>query len=211
MFFPSTLVISTNHKVLTNQIHILMAQLGHTSVENNPDIFILSQKEDYSIENIRKIKKFLSQKPYSHQNKIVILPQADLLNIESQNTLLKTLEEPGLDNYFILTTTKPYVLISTILSRCHLVRPKSLPMKSELLPVSFPSAISSALELSETLSKDKAGLLSYLEQQISIYQQLLATHPDPAIAHKISKLVKTTQLINANIDPRTALDFLFLS
>lgn len=210
MFFPSTLVIAIDNATLDKQTNLLLANLGHTSIQNNPDIFILSQKEDYSVENIRQIKKFLSQVPYSHPNKIVIIPQADLLNLESQNTLLKSLEEPGPDNYFILSTTKPNHLIPTILSRCHFIRLKSSTISSHPA-VKFPSSINESLILADDLAKDKASVLPYLEQQLQTHQRLLAQNPDQVLAHKINKIIKTIQLLNANVDPKTAIDFLFLS
>ena len=50
--------------------------------------------------------------------KIVFIKQADLMSIEAQNSLLKILEEPGKNNYFILHANNKYKLLPTILSRC---------------------------------------------------------------------------------------------
>jgi len=203
MLFPSTLVVSDNLDSITP----ILKNLGHFSVENNPDVFLVSE---YSIDHIRTINNFLSLSPYSHTSKIVVIPQAHLLNIESQNTLLKNLEEPGANNYFILITTRPNALISTILSRCQII--KDQPAKS-LLPaiLKFPKSIAECLSLSETLPKDKVELLTYLNQQIELYQQELIKDPSATNSRLINKLIKATQMLPANIDPKSVTDFLLLS
>jgi len=70
------------------------------------------------INSIRDIKKFLSMNYDEIGYRFVIISDAHLMNEESQNALLKSLEEPPGKVIFILTT--PYVskLRSTIASRC---------------------------------------------------------------------------------------------
>lgn len=55
------------------------------------------------------------------KKRVVIISQADKLNIESQNALLKLLEEPREDVLFILETHTLEPLISTIKSRCWII------------------------------------------------------------------------------------------
>jgi hypothetical protein len=204
MLFPSTLFISPNPVSLDSYLQ----ELGHTALENNPDIFIVS---DYSVENIRSIKKFLSQKPYSHQCKIVYIPQADLLNSESQNTLLKNLEEPGENNYFFLTTAKPHALLPTVVSRCHQIRLSASSITPLQKPLVFSGSLVQKLALSESLVNDKSTVLAYFEDQLSIYQQKLISSPTTENSLIISKLIKAVQMLNANVDPKSTLDFLLLA
>ena len=115
--FPSTLIISSDQSAIDCLINQICTQINNQISTNNPDIFILNQDTGWTIESIRQIKHFISQKPFNHSNKIIIIYQADNLNSESQNAILKTLEEPGNDNYLILTTSKPSKLLPTIISR----------------------------------------------------------------------------------------------
>lgn len=204
MLFPSTLFISRT----TVPIEKYLKELGHTTLENNPDILVIN---DYSIENIRTINKFLSQKPYSHSTKIVYIPNADLLHLESQNTLLKNLEEPGNNCYFILTTAKPSALLPTIISRCRQIRLTSANILSSDKPMPFSGSLSQKLSLSETLTADRTTVLPYLENQLSTYQKLLVANPNQETATIITKIIKAIQMLNANVDPRAAIDFLLLS
>ena len=78
-------------------------------------------------------------------------------------------------------------------------------------PLSFSGSLSQKLLLSETLTADKTTVLPYLEQQLTIYQKLLVADPDPATALFINKIIKAVQMLNANVDPKAAVDFLLLS
>ena len=60
-------------------------------------------------------------KPYHGHAKVFIIDEAELLGNEAQNLLLKTLEEPPPNTFFILVTTRPDTLLPTILSRCQTV------------------------------------------------------------------------------------------
>jgi DNA polymerase-3 subunit delta' len=53
---------------------------------------------------------------------VFIISNAEEMNAEASNSLLKTLEEPSSDSVFILTTAQKEQLLPTILSRCQLVQ-----------------------------------------------------------------------------------------
>jgi len=76
------------------------------------------------IDQIRNIKKFLSQKSIESEKKIVLIHDAHLLNEAASNCLLKTLEEPS-NGIIILLTSKLNLLLDTIKSRCQKVKFKS--------------------------------------------------------------------------------------
>jgi hypothetical protein len=211
MLFPSTLVISSDIATLTKYLDAITHELGHYPLTNNPDVFLLNNPEDYTIENIRRIRNFLSQNPYSHSSKMVIIPKANLLNPESQNTLLKNLEEPGPNNYFVLATNIPAALLPTIISRCHLIRLNQNTTHTTTKSLLFPSDVPSALSMSDTLPKNKDDLLSYFEDQLLVFQQLLIESPSKETTKIITKLIKTIQMVKANVEPRAAIDFLLLS
>ena len=82
---PSTLFISSDTAQIDVYINQLCQQLENKISLNNPDIFIINQNTGWTIDLARQIKNFISQKPFNHPNKIVIIYQADNLNIESQN------------------------------------------------------------------------------------------------------------------------------
>lgn len=207
MLFPSTLIVFSATKDLDIQLKDLANQVGHKINPNNPDIFSINSNSGYSIDIIRQTKHFLSNKPFSHQTKIVLIHDAHKLLIEAQNALLKILEEPGKENYIFLTSSKPLFLLPTILSRCHTIRLAPDSLTGDIKPI-FNKI---DLNLSEELSKDKITVLPQLEKQLIAYHQLLVSDPNPITVRIIEKIIKAIQMINVNVDPKSAIDYLMLS
>src|SRR3989339_1010875 len=97
MLFPSTLITGNNTSLIDQTVSDICQKLKTDLNPNNPDTLLINT--DYSIDQIRSLRSFLAQKPFSHQNKLVVIQNADQLHHEAQNALLKILEEPGANNY----------------------------------------------------------------------------------------------------------------
>lgn len=93
--------------------------LDTEKLENHPD-FVILDEEEVSIERLREFMESLSFKPFLGAYKVAIINNAEKLNLQSQNALLKTLEEPSQSTILILVSSR--TLISTILSRCQVMR-----------------------------------------------------------------------------------------
>lgn len=92
---------------------------------NHPDhLEIIPDPETRKIrlESIRELQARLALKPSESHCQTVIIHDADLLNIESQNSLLKILEEPPANVHFILLSSAYQNLFATIRSRCQIIR-----------------------------------------------------------------------------------------
>ena len=61
-------------------------------------------------------------KPFSGKRKVAIIDDADFLNVEGANSLLKTLEEPPSNSILILIGTSEQQQLSTIVSRSQVIR-----------------------------------------------------------------------------------------
>ncbi|MGC2061562.1 MAG: DNA polymerase III subunit delta' [Thermodesulfovibrionales bacterium] len=85
----------------------------------HPD-FLLVAPEDriIKIDEIRMIEEALSYKPFEGRRKVIIIDEAEAMNISAANAFLKTLEEPPAESVVILITAKPGALPDTIRSRC---------------------------------------------------------------------------------------------
>jgi len=98
------------------------------SISSNFEKTIKSGSEIIKIAQIRNIKTFLGQKSINSEKKIVLIIDSHLLNEAASNCLLKTLEEPS-NGIFILLTSKLNLLLDTIISRCQIIRFRSLSSK----------------------------------------------------------------------------------
>lgn len=211
--FPSTLIIGKSKDFINQKIDQICATLNHQFNQNNPDIFLIDENSGWGIDQIRKINNFISQKPFCHQSKIVIILETQNLNNESQNALLKNLEEPGENNYIILTTNKTKSILPTIISRCQTIKLTGAIHKSSSTKklIEITGNLNKDLALSEKLGKNKEEILPMLENELYLYQQELVQKPNLVTQKIIEKIIKAIQMINANVDPKSALDYIFLS
>ena len=88
---------------------------------NNPDIMhirIMENKKGICVEQIRELHKETCIKPFREEFKVIIIHDADTMNIASQNAILKLLEEPPDYVRFILLVKDSGKLLQTIQSRC---------------------------------------------------------------------------------------------
>ncbi|MBR1701604.1 MAG: DNA polymerase III subunit delta' [Lachnospiraceae bacterium] len=88
---------------------------------NQPDIIRLNHEKPntISVDDIRKqINGDVAIKPYSSPYKIYIINEAEKMNTQAQNALLKTLEEPPEYAVILLLTANINALLPTIVSRC---------------------------------------------------------------------------------------------
>lgn len=83
------------------------------------DIVEIDAASHRRIEDIRNIQEHIGFKPLQGKYKVFIIDEAHSLTEEASNALLKTLEEPPAHAIFILATTDPDRIISTVLSRLH--------------------------------------------------------------------------------------------
>lgn len=85
----------------------------------HPDFFLISPEDRHiKIEDIRVIEDALSFKPFEGRKKVVIIDDAETMNISAANAFLKTLEEPPEDCVILLISSRPGLLPATVRSRC---------------------------------------------------------------------------------------------
>jgi DNA polymerase-3 subunit gamma/tau len=82
------------------------------------DLIEIDAASNRGIDQIRELKEKIEFSPSEGKYKVYIIDEVHMLTKEAFNALLKTLEEPPEHVIFILATTEPHKLPSTILSRC---------------------------------------------------------------------------------------------
>jgi DNA polymerase-3 subunit delta' len=81
-----------------------------------------SYKSAVTVDEIRKVSRFLSLTSHDGGYRVVIVDPADDMNVNAANALLKNLEEPPARTLFILIAHSLGRLLPTIRSRCQIVR-----------------------------------------------------------------------------------------
>ncbi|MDE7185861.1 MAG: DNA polymerase III subunit [Lachnospiraceae bacterium] len=97
---------------------------------NHPDIIYVTHEKPnvISVDNIRQqVNGDIDIKPYSGEYKIYVIDEAEKMNVQAQNALLKTLEEPPAYAVILLLATRAEAMLQTILSRCVVLNTKPVP------------------------------------------------------------------------------------
>jgi DNA polymerase-3 subunit delta' len=74
--------------------------------------------ENIKIEKVRNVLKFLNKSTYLSNVKVILLDNAENLNLHSSNALLKVLEEADNKTFFFIIHNNNYKILNTIKSRC---------------------------------------------------------------------------------------------
>ena len=88
--------------------------------KSNPNfisIDVIDDKKSIDINQIRNLISTLNKSSFNNKPRFVLIDNIELLNINSVNALLKILEEPNDNIYFILINNNKKIL-STLKSRC---------------------------------------------------------------------------------------------
>ena len=99
----------------SNNDHELITNMTHPNILN---IKKTNDKKNIEIDQIREIVKFTNQSSFNNKARFIIIDDAEFLNINSSNALLKNLEEPNENVFFILIFNSDMSLLDTIKSRC---------------------------------------------------------------------------------------------
>ena len=86
---------------------------------NFPDVMVISpDKNLLKINQMREMKTSAYLKPMIGRKRIFVLEDADKMNDEAANSVLKILEEPPEFTHIVLIAHNPYLILPTIHSRC---------------------------------------------------------------------------------------------
>ena len=148
----------------------------------HPDVLLIEPKivekngvkkeKEITIEEVRTIRHQIGLFPYQASYKIVLIDMAEQMTRDAANALLKTLEEPSGQAVLILITSKPQLLLPTIISRCQTI--KFLPVPAEEIEKSLEQSKFHSPNLKKIvrLSGGRPGLaLRYLENPSLIQAQ----------------------------------------
>lgn len=165
--------------------------------KNQPDIaYVTHEKPNtLSVDDIRsQINDDIAIKPYSSRYKVYIVDEAEKMNVQAQNALLKTLEEPPAYAVILLLTNNAEGFLPTILSRSvrldlkyvadgqirrFLTEEKQVPGDRADICVAFAQGnVGKAIQLSESehFNEMKSAALELMKRirDIDLYEMTLA-------------------------------------
>lgn len=140
--------------------------------DNHPDFMLIDSEDGKTIKisQIRFLQERISEKPIVSSKKVYIINNSDLMTVEAQNCLLKTLEEPPEYAIIILVLSNENKCLSTIKSRCTKIAFQKL-RNSDLTQY----ANENNLEINSSLLSASDGSISKLlnlQNNLEAYKQL---------------------------------------
>lgn len=96
-------------------------QCHHLASHTHPDVTIVKPEKEgaaIKVDQVRALQQSIYTTPLCASKRIVLITAAHKLNEAASNALLKSIEEPPQNTYFILTTTSMRQISTTLASRC---------------------------------------------------------------------------------------------
>ena len=119
----------------------------------------------FSVDDVRNgINSSVHIKPYGTRHKVYIIRDAELMNVQAQNALLKTLEEPPEYAVLLLLSVNTEVFLQTILSRCVKLRVSGEKEKTAEENAERESVMQETRAfLSQAMQKDERTMLAFID------------------------------------------------
>jgi DNA polymerase-3 subunit delta' len=153
---------------------------------NHPDLqFIRPEGSLLKIGQIRELQRQVIYAPLEASRKVYILTDVDRMNLEAENCLLKTLEEPPAASVLILLTSNLQALLPTTRSRCQILQ--FHPMPTQELATILVDRYSVAPEQATTLAIAAGGSIGKALTQFEKGDPL--TEKVPEILRETDRLV----------------------
>lgn len=192
------------------------------------DVDISVYEKAVGIADIRTIQKKLFLKPIKSGTKAVVIEANEGLTVETQNSLLKILEEPPENTIIIVTVLNKEFLLPTILSRCKIIEIKDTNKKlgkNELstlnsqLSILFSDRVGDKMKLAQDMGNRKQEAIAWLEQLLLLLREDVISMINNKEKDSISKYLNLIKQIEktyiiiktTNVNQRFALENLFLS
>jgi len=83
---------------------------------------VRADKRVINVQQVRDVELETNFRPHEGKARVFIIEDADKMNVQASNALLKTLEEPAPTSHIILVSARPANLLTTIRSRCQTIR-----------------------------------------------------------------------------------------
>jgi DNA polymerase-3 subunit delta' len=156
---------------------------------NHPDIVEITPDGNYiKIDQIREMKKEVSYKPYESNWKVYIIKEAEKMNLQAANSLLRILEEPPEYIIIIILASRDDLLLATITSRCQIVKFRPLTVEE------ITDKLISDFGLNEKIARKRAILAGgSLDKAISFSEE------EDVLVRREEILNKVKNLVNLNL------------
>jgi DNA polymerase III subunit delta' len=140
----------------------------------HPDLVWISPRgAQHLVEEVReRVIRAAAYRPFEGGKRVFVIEAAEAMRDESQNALLKTLEEPPEFAHLILLSSEPEALLETVASRCQ-------PIEFAPLPAAVVEAQLATSSIADgTISADMPPKSSRRPEEVAAAARLAAGDPE---------------------------------
>jgi len=121
---------SIGKRALANYLAAELLKVTEDKLSGHPDYYYLARAldekteklhKDITVKQARELRERLHNRSWLGGYQIIVIDEAELLNDEAANALLKVLEEPSKQSVIFLLTTDEQAILPTIRSRCQMI------------------------------------------------------------------------------------------
>ncbi|MBR3882543.1 MAG: DNA polymerase III subunit gamma/tau [Clostridia bacterium] len=171
------------------------------------DVVEMDAASNNGVDDIRSIREEVNFLPTKAKYRVYIIDEVHMLSPGAFNALLKTLEEPPSHVKFILATTEPQKLPTTILSRCQRFDFKKIP-ENDIVKRLKIICESSDIKIDEEALKIMAVLSEgHMRDAISILERCSQENTEKISSDEVKELVGLPSLVHINKLARGILEY----
>ncbi|HHW68746.1 MAG TPA: DNA polymerase III subunit gamma/tau, partial [Tenericutes bacterium] len=167
--------------------------------KNSIDIIEIDAASNNGVDEIRELKSKINLVPSIGKYKIYIIDEVHMLSIGAFNALLKTLEEPPAHVIFIMATTDPHKVPTTILSRCQKLEFKKININDIASRIRYISETENITIDNDSIYEIAKHSNGGMRDAISMLDQLLAytnNNINKKAVYEINGLIEEEKLEN---------------
>jgi len=172
----------------------------------DPDVSMIKKgsSENIKLDDVKELQSKNRYKPFQAEHQFAVIYHAENLNVESQNALLKTLEESPDHTIWVLTAPHEKSLLPTIVSRARKIYLSSKQDEREIdispfLDGQLVDKLQYVTELIASEKDNKGEIASFLDALLNHERQKL----DPVRLKRIEKAIRH---LGANVNKKMLLD-----
>ncbi len=184
---------------------------------NHPDVIYITHEKPalISVDEVREqLIDTIDIKPYEGGYKVYVMPEADKMNVQAQNAILKTLEEPPEYAVILLLVNDERKLLDTVKSR--VIRENLRPLTDKVIKEYLSERLHKSSDMTDicvAFSKGNLGRaieLSESESFLEWYQRIMKILKNLSKMDSTDMHIEISKLLSECPDVNEALDLLEL-
>lgn len=168
----------------------------------------------FGIDEVRNLQEQLSYSRPETEEWWYLIQNGDEISLPAQHALLKMLEEPPAQTHLCIITTKPELLLPTILSRCVTIKlgktenptQEETLQNEELFQKVEQASISDLIDLAGQFKEKSDAYQFLIGLQKQYYGQLKQQPDNPQLVNRLQSIQNALNLLQTNVNIRILIE-----